>query len=180
MRRPARWASTWRRASTAGIAALCGEPIPSDSTMDAIVEAVSIVMQWPGNVGEVVFGYIGHGCLLESVLLELFSRDYSTVVRSCSSHESITWVRLHKQLPAMMRRTQFGVRVRRIRSINIRRYSWDLQLHVGIKRLVLWRRNAQLFCQPHPAAKILKGKTQIPTATPCPSSQRHRLSAPRI
>ena len=43
--------------------------------MDAIVEAVPFVMQWPGNVGEVVFGYIGHGCLLESVLLELFSRD---------------------------------------------------------------------------------------------------------
>jgi hypothetical protein len=58
-------------------------------------------------------------------------------------------VRLHKQLPAMMRRTQFGVRVRRIRSINLCRNSWDLQLHVGIKRLVLWRRNAQLFCQPH-------------------------------
>jgi hypothetical protein len=55
--------------------------------MDAIVEAVPFVMQWPGNVGEVVFGYIGHGCLLESVLLELFSRDYSTVVRSCSSHD---------------------------------------------------------------------------------------------
>jgi hypothetical protein len=27
------------------------------------------------HIGEVVFGHIGHGCLLESVLLELFSRD---------------------------------------------------------------------------------------------------------
>ena len=98
------------------------------------------------HIGEVVFGHIGHGCLLESVLLELFSSNYSTVVRSCSSHESNTWVRLHKQLPALMRWTQFSVRVKRIRFINLRRVSWDLQLHVGIKRLVLWRRNAQLFC----------------------------------
>jgi len=47
MRRPARCASTCRRASTAGIAALCGRPMPSDSTIDAIVDAVPIVMQWP-------------------------------------------------------------------------------------------------------------------------------------
>jgi hypothetical protein len=32
---------------------------------------------------------------------------------------------------------------------NLRRCSWDLQLHVGINRLVLWRRNAQLLCRPH-------------------------------
>jgi len=29
------------------------------------------------------------------------------------------------------------------------RYSWELQLHLGINRLLLWRRNAQLFCHPH-------------------------------
>ena len=48
------------------------------------------------HIGEVVFGHIGHGCLLESVLLQLFSSDYSTMVRSYSRHESITWVRLLK------------------------------------------------------------------------------------
>ncbi|SAL07960.1 hypothetical protein AWB81_08454 [Caballeronia arationis] len=47
MRRPARCASTCRRASTARIAALCGKLMPSDSTIEAIVEAVPIVMQWP-------------------------------------------------------------------------------------------------------------------------------------
>jgi hypothetical protein len=47
MRRPAMRASTLRRASTAGHAALPGMPTPSDSTIDAIVEAVPIVMQWP-------------------------------------------------------------------------------------------------------------------------------------
>ncbi len=47
MRRPAMRASTLRRASTAGIAALPGRPMPSASTMHAIVEAVPMVMQWP-------------------------------------------------------------------------------------------------------------------------------------
>ena len=47
MRRPAMRASTLRRPSTAGIAALPGSPMPSASTMQAIVEAVPIVMQWP-------------------------------------------------------------------------------------------------------------------------------------
>jgi hypothetical protein len=36
-----------RRASTAGIAALPGSPSPSASTIDAMVEAVPMVMQWP-------------------------------------------------------------------------------------------------------------------------------------
>jgi hypothetical protein len=58
-------------------------------------------------------------------------------------------VRLHKQLSAVTRPPQFGVRVTRIRPRNLRRYSWDLQLHVGINRLVLWTRNAQLLCHPH-------------------------------
>src|SRR5437773_4035006 len=47
MRRPAMRARTYRRASTAGIAALPGMPTPSASIIDAIVEAVPIVMQWP-------------------------------------------------------------------------------------------------------------------------------------
>ena len=38
-----------RRASTAGQAALPGRVIPSASTILAIVEAVPIVMQWPGE-----------------------------------------------------------------------------------------------------------------------------------
>jgi hypothetical protein len=32
---------------------------------------------------------------------------------------------------------------------SLRRYSWGLQLHVGINRLVLWIRNPQLLCHPH-------------------------------
>ena len=47
MRRPAMRARTLRRASTAGKAALPGSPMPSASTIEAIVEAVPIVMQWP-------------------------------------------------------------------------------------------------------------------------------------
>jgi hypothetical protein len=47
MRRPAMRAMTLRRASTAGNAALPGSPTPSASTIEAIVEAVPIVMQWP-------------------------------------------------------------------------------------------------------------------------------------
>ena len=47
MRRPAARASTLRRASTAGIAALPGMPTPSDSTIEAMVDAVPMVMQWP-------------------------------------------------------------------------------------------------------------------------------------
>ena len=47
MRRPACRASTLRRPSTAGYAALPGSPTPSASTIDAIVLAVPIVMQWP-------------------------------------------------------------------------------------------------------------------------------------
>ena len=47
MRRPARWAITKRLASTAGIAAEPGNCIPSASAMQAIVDAVPIVMQWP-------------------------------------------------------------------------------------------------------------------------------------
>ena len=38
-----------RRESTAGIAALVGRPMPSASTIDAIVDAVPIVMQWPAE-----------------------------------------------------------------------------------------------------------------------------------
>ncbi len=49
IRRPAIRASTRRRESTAGIAALVGRPMPSDSTIDAIVDAVPIVMQWPAE-----------------------------------------------------------------------------------------------------------------------------------
>ena len=40
-------ARTLRRASTAGMAALPGMPTPSASIMEAMVEAVPIVMQWP-------------------------------------------------------------------------------------------------------------------------------------
>src|SRR5258708_6661669 len=47
MRRPAIWARTPRLESTAGIAALRGRATPSASTIDAIVEAVPIVIQWP-------------------------------------------------------------------------------------------------------------------------------------
>ena len=49
MRRPVSWASTPRRESTAGIAAFPGSDSPSDSTMQAIVEAVPMVMQWPAE-----------------------------------------------------------------------------------------------------------------------------------
>jgi hypothetical protein len=42
-------ASTLRRESTAGMAALPGSDRPSDSTMQAIVEAVPMVMQWPAE-----------------------------------------------------------------------------------------------------------------------------------
>ena len=45
MRRPAIRASSRRRESTAGIAAFVGNPMPSASTIDAIVDAVPIVMQ---------------------------------------------------------------------------------------------------------------------------------------
>ncbi len=47
MRRPAMRAITLRRASTAGKAALPGRPTPSASTIEAIVDAVPITMQWP-------------------------------------------------------------------------------------------------------------------------------------
>src|SRR2546427_669913 len=40
-------AGAFLRASTAGIAALPGMPTPSASTIEAIVEAVPMVMQWP-------------------------------------------------------------------------------------------------------------------------------------
>ena len=43
------WASTLRRASTAGIAALPGSAMPSASTTQAIVDAVPIVMQCPAD-----------------------------------------------------------------------------------------------------------------------------------
>ena len=49
IRRPDIRASRARRASTAGQAALPGKVIPSASTIDAMVEAVPIVMQWPGE-----------------------------------------------------------------------------------------------------------------------------------
>jgi len=49
MRAPDRCASTWRRASTAGIAALCGRLVPSASAMQAIVDAVPIVLQVPAE-----------------------------------------------------------------------------------------------------------------------------------
>ena len=49
MRRPVSRASTLRRESTAGIAALVGSAMPSASTIDAIVDAVPIVMQWPAE-----------------------------------------------------------------------------------------------------------------------------------
>ena len=45
MRRPVNCASVWRRASTAGMAALPGSAMPSASTMLAMVEAVPMVMQ---------------------------------------------------------------------------------------------------------------------------------------
>ncbi len=45
MRRPAMCARTLRRESAAGMAALVGRPMPSDSTMLAMVEAVPMVMQ---------------------------------------------------------------------------------------------------------------------------------------
>ena len=45
IRRPAICASTLRRESAAGMAALVGNAMPSDSDMLAIVDAVPIVMQ---------------------------------------------------------------------------------------------------------------------------------------
>ena len=48
IRRPAACDIAYRRESTAGIAAMPGSCIPSASVMHAIVEAVPIVMQWPG------------------------------------------------------------------------------------------------------------------------------------
>jgi len=42
-------ASTLRRESAAGIAALVGMPMPSASTIEAIVEAVPMVLQWPAE-----------------------------------------------------------------------------------------------------------------------------------
>ena len=47
MRRPARWAVSYRRESTAGQVAEYGSCMPSASAMDAIVDAVPIVMQCP-------------------------------------------------------------------------------------------------------------------------------------
>ena len=47
MRRPAIRARTFRRASTAGIAALFGRPTPRASTMEAIVDAVPMMLQEP-------------------------------------------------------------------------------------------------------------------------------------
>ena len=44
---PASSASCFRRESTAGIAAPPGSVIPRPSVMQAIVDAVPIVMQWP-------------------------------------------------------------------------------------------------------------------------------------
>jgi hypothetical protein len=32
---------------------------------------------------------------------------------------------------------------------HLRRYSWDLQLHIGMNRLVPWTRKTGLFCRPH-------------------------------
>jgi hypothetical protein len=49
IRRPAMRARTRRRESTAGIAALVGRPMPSASTIDAIVDAVPMVMQCPAE-----------------------------------------------------------------------------------------------------------------------------------
>src|SRR5690606_13403702 len=44
---PERWASTFLLASAAGMAALCGNDRPKDSTMLAMVEAVPITAQCP-------------------------------------------------------------------------------------------------------------------------------------
>jgi len=46
-RRPASKASAWRRASTAGMAPLCGRAMPSPSHRLAMVEAVPMVMHEP-------------------------------------------------------------------------------------------------------------------------------------
>ena len=48
-RRPVASASARRRESGAGIAALPGSVIPSDSAIEAIVEAVPMTMQWPAE-----------------------------------------------------------------------------------------------------------------------------------
>ena len=47
MRLPARWARFLRRTSEAGMAAPAGKVSPRVSTMQAMVEAVPMVMQWP-------------------------------------------------------------------------------------------------------------------------------------
>ncbi len=47
IREPDRWASTFLRASAAGMAALWGSDKPSDSTITAMVEAVPITAQCP-------------------------------------------------------------------------------------------------------------------------------------
>ena len=49
IRRPAVCASAKRRESTAGIAALCGSAKPRASTMEAIVDAVPMLMQCPAD-----------------------------------------------------------------------------------------------------------------------------------
>ena len=49
IRRPDMCAKTPRRESTAGIAALCGSDRPRASTIDAMVEAVPMVMQCPAE-----------------------------------------------------------------------------------------------------------------------------------
>jgi hypothetical protein len=60
-------------------------------------------------------------------------------------------VRLREQLPALalIRRLPFGVKVSGIRRESLRHYPRDRQFDLGVKRLLLWRRNAQLFCHPH-------------------------------
>ncbi len=47
MRRPERWARRSRRESAAGIAPLLGRAMPSASDMQAMVEAVPMVLQVP-------------------------------------------------------------------------------------------------------------------------------------
>ena len=56
MRRPVSCAITRRRLSTAGMAALPDSAMPSASAMDAMVEAVPIVLQVPGRAGHRSFG----------------------------------------------------------------------------------------------------------------------------
>ena len=49
--------------------------------------------------------------------------------------------------------------------VDLRRYSWDLQLHLGINRLLLWRRNAQLSCYPHQLWQIGKRRLWQPSGS---------------